>query len=51
MIQDDITEGEEVFYLTLTSSHPQVRTTGAAVHILDDDGEPAINYSLAIAYT
>ena len=39
VIQDDITEGDEVFYLTLSSSHPQVRTTGAMVLILDDDGK------------
>ena len=39
VIQDDVTEGDEVFYLTLTSSHPQVRTTGAMVHIIDDDGK------------
>ena len=39
IIQDDIAEGDEVFYLTLTSTHPQIRTTGAVVHIVDDDGK------------
>lgn len=39
VIQDDIVEGDEVFYLTLISTHPQVRTTGAVVHIVDDDGK------------
>lgn len=39
IIQDDVTEGDEVFYLTLTSTNPQVRATGAVVHIVDDDGK------------
>ena len=39
IIQDDIAEGDEVFYLTLTSPHPLIGTTGAAVHIVDDDGK------------
>ena len=39
IIQDDVTEGDEVFYLTLTSTHPQIKTTGAIVHIIDDDGK------------
>ena len=39
IIRDDIAEGDEVFYLTLTSTHPQVLTTGAVVHIIDDDGK------------
>ena len=39
IIQDDIAEGDEVFYLTLTSTNPQVKTTGAVVHIIDDDGK------------
>jgi hypothetical protein len=39
IIRDDIAEGDEVFYLALTSTHPQVLTTGAVVHIIDDDGK------------
>ena len=39
IIQDDIAEGDEVFYLTLTSTHPQIKATGAVVHIIDDDGK------------
>lgn len=39
IIQDNVAEGDEVFYLTLTSTHPQVKTAGAVVHIVDDDGK------------
>ena len=39
IIQDDVIEGDEVFYISLTSTHPRVVTTGAVVHIIDDDGK------------
>ena len=45
IIQDDIAEGDEVLYLTLTSTHPQVKTTGAVIHIVDDDGKKQYLYS------
>lgn len=37
IVQDDVTEVDEVFYFVLSSPNPQVRTTGAVVHIVDDD--------------
>lgn len=39
IVQDDVMEGDEVFYIVLSSPNPQVRTTGAVVHIVDDDSK------------
>ena len=49
IIQDDIAEGDEVFYVTLTSSYPQIKTTGAVIHIVDDDGKK--QYLLIVMYS
>ena len=42
IVQDDVTEVDEVFYIILSSPNPQVRTTGAVVHIVDDDSKLSV---------